>query len=42
MKPIFTAAKKALKKRVAYCEGEEERVLRACQIVVDEGLARPR
>jgi malate dehydrogenase (oxaloacetate-decarboxylating)(NADP+) len=41
MKPIFTAAKKALKKRIAYCEGEEERVLRACQIVVDEGLARP-
>jgi malate dehydrogenase (oxaloacetate-decarboxylating)(NADP+) len=41
MKPIFVAAKKALKKRVAYCEGEEERVLRACQIVVDEGLARP-
>ena len=41
MKPIFTAAKKALKKRVAYAEGEEERVLRACQIVVDEGLARP-
>ncbi len=41
MKPIYTAAKKATKKRVAYCEGEEERVLRACQIVVDEGLARP-
>ncbi|MDP2370970.1 NADP-dependent malic enzyme [Rhodoferax sp.] len=41
MKPIFTAAKKALKKRVAYAEGEEERVLRASQIVVDEGLARP-
>ena len=41
MKPIFAAAKKALHKRVAYCEGEEERVLRACQIVVDEGLARP-
>jgi malate dehydrogenase (oxaloacetate-decarboxylating)(NADP+) len=41
MKPIFAAAKKALKKRVVYCEGEEERVLRACQIVVDEGLARP-
>ena len=41
MKPIFTAAKAALKKRVAYCEGEEERVLRAAQIVVDEGLARP-
>ena len=41
MKPIFTAAKAAARKRVAYAEGEEERVLRACQIVVDEGLARP-
>ena len=41
MKPIFTAAKSALHKRIAYAEGEEERVLRACQIVVDEGLARP-
>ena len=41
MKPIFAAAKSASKKRVAYAEGEEERVLRACQIVVDEGLARP-
>jgi len=41
MKPIYIAAKKALKKRVAYAEGEEERVLRAAQIVVDEGLALP-
>jgi malate dehydrogenase (oxaloacetate-decarboxylating)(NADP+) len=41
MKPIFLAAKRAPKKRVAYAEGEEERVLRAAQIVVDEGLARP-
>jgi len=41
MKPIFMAAKKAAKKRVAYAEGEEERILRAAQIVVDEGLARP-
>ncbi len=41
MKPIFTAAKAATKKRVAYAEGEEERILRAAQIVVDEGLARP-
>ncbi len=41
MKPIFMAAKAAQKKRVAYAEGEEERVLRAAQIVVDEGLARP-
>ena len=41
MKPIYDAAKNAVKKRVCYAEGEEERVLRACQIVVDEGLARP-
>ncbi len=41
MKPIFQAARKAAKKRVAYAEGEEERVLRAAQIVVDEGIARP-
>ncbi len=41
MKPIYDAAKKASKKRVCYAEGEEERVLRAIQIVVDEGLARP-
>jgi malate dehydrogenase (oxaloacetate-decarboxylating)(NADP+) len=41
MKPIFAAAKRATKKRVAYCEGEEEKVLRAAQIVVDEGIARP-
>jgi malate dehydrogenase (oxaloacetate-decarboxylating)(NADP+) len=41
MKPIFQAARKANKKRVAYAEGEEERVLRAAQIVVDEKVARP-
>ena len=41
MRPIYAAAKVATRKRVAFCEGEEERVLRACQIVVDEGLARP-
>jgi malate dehydrogenase (oxaloacetate-decarboxylating)(NADP+) len=41
MKPIFTLAKGAERKRVAYAEGEEERVLRAVQIVVDESLARP-
>jgi malate dehydrogenase (oxaloacetate-decarboxylating)(NADP+) len=42
MKPIFMAAKAALKKRVAYAEGEEERVLRAAQIVVDEAWPAPR
>ncbi|MBU3737465.1 MAG: NADP-dependent malic enzyme [Rhodoferax sp.] len=41
MRPIYAAAKKAQRKRVAYSEGEEERVLRAAQIVCDEGLARP-
>ena len=41
MKPIFQVAKRATAKRVAYAEGEEERVLRAVQVVVDEGLARP-
>ena len=41
MKPIFNIAKRAKNKRVAYAEGEEERVLRAAQVVVDEGLARP-
>jgi malate dehydrogenase (oxaloacetate-decarboxylating)(NADP+) len=40
MKPVFDAAK-AAPKRVAYAEGEEERVLRAAQVVVDEGLAFP-
>ena len=41
MKPIFSLAKRATHKRVAYAEGEEERVLRAVQVVVDENLARP-
>ncbi|MEI7969605.1 MAG: NADP-dependent malic enzyme [Betaproteobacteria bacterium] len=40
MKPVFTAAKKVAK-RVVYAEGEDERVLRAVQVVVDEGLAKP-
>jgi malate dehydrogenase (oxaloacetate-decarboxylating)(NADP+) len=40
MKPVFEAAK-ASPKRVIYAEGEEERVLRAVQVVADEGLARP-
>ena len=40
MKPIFTAAKKD-PKRIVYAEGEDERVLRAVQVVVDEALAKP-
>ncbi len=40
MKPLFSAAK-AAPRRMVYAEGEDERVLRATQIVVDEGLAKP-
>ncbi len=40
MKPVFQLAKQN-PKRVVYCEGEDDRVLRAVQIVVDEGLAWP-
>ena len=41
MKPIIAAAKAAQHKRIAYAEGEDERVLRAAQIVVDDHIARP-
>ncbi|MDO8250180.1 MAG: NADP-dependent malic enzyme, partial [Rhodoferax sp.] len=43
MRPVFSAAKAVSKdaKRVAYAEGEDERVLRAAQVAVDEGLAQP-
>jgi malate dehydrogenase (oxaloacetate-decarboxylating)(NADP+) len=40
MKPVFAAAKQS-PRRIVYAEGEEERVLRAAQVVVDEGMARP-
>jgi malate dehydrogenase (oxaloacetate-decarboxylating)(NADP+) len=40
MRPIFAAAK-AAPKRIVYAEGEDERVLRAVQLVVDDRLARP-
>jgi len=40
MQPVFSAAKRA-PKRVAYAEGEDERILRAAQAAVDEGIARP-
>ncbi len=40
MKPIFTQAKTE-PKRVIYAEGEDERILRATQVVVEEGLAYP-
>jgi malate dehydrogenase (oxaloacetate-decarboxylating)(NADP+) len=40
MQPVFAAAAKA-RKRVAYAEGEDERVLRAVQVAVEECLAYP-
>jgi malate dehydrogenase (oxaloacetate-decarboxylating)(NADP+) len=41
MKPVFTAARVAEKKRVIYADGEDERVLRAAQVVLEEGIAVP-
>ncbi|TXL68450.1 NADP-dependent malic enzyme [Zeimonas arvi] len=41
MKPIFSTARRSPDKRIVYPEGEDERVLRAVQVVVDEKLARP-
>ena len=45
MKPIFARAKEAYaaggKRRIVFAEGEEERVLRAVQVVIDEGIAQP-
>jgi malate dehydrogenase (oxaloacetate-decarboxylating)(NADP+) len=40
MEPVFAAAKMA-RKRVAFAEGEDDRVLRAAQVIVDEGIATP-
>jgi malate dehydrogenase (oxaloacetate-decarboxylating)(NADP+) len=40
MRPLFAEAKKA-QKRVVYCEGEEDHVLRAVQMVLDEQIAKP-
>ena len=41
MQPVFAAAAERRPQRVVYAEGEDERVLRAAQVVVDERLARP-
>ena len=40
MKPVFAAAKQS-PKRIVFAEGEDERVLRAVQVVIDEGMAKP-
>ena len=41
MRPVFGAARVATSKRVAFAEGEDERVLRAAQLALDEGIATP-
>ena len=41
MRPVFGAARAAAAKRVAFAEGEDERVLRAAQLALDEGIATP-
>ncbi|CAD7045487.1 NADP-dependent malic enzyme [Pseudorhizobium endolithicum] len=41
MKPIFSAAKSAEKNRVIFAEGEDERVLRAAQVLLEDKTARP-
>jgi malate dehydrogenase (oxaloacetate-decarboxylating)(NADP+) len=41
MKPIFASAKEGPRRRIVYAEGEDERMLRAAQVVIDEGLAAP-
>ena len=41
MKPIFAAAQNAASKRVVYADGEDERVLRAAQVVLEDRIARP-
>jgi len=41
MRPVFQAAKSSSRKRVVYAEGEDERVLRAAQLAIEDGLATP-
>jgi len=41
MKPIFSAAKTASAQRVIYADGEDERVLRAAQVCIEEAIAKP-
>ncbi|MBA3997724.1 MAG: NADP-dependent malic enzyme [Candidatus Accumulibacter sp.] len=41
MRAVFTAAKQGAVKRIVYSEGEDERVLRAVQIILEERLAKP-
>jgi len=40
MRPVFAQAKRD-PKRIVFCEGEDERVLQAAQVIINEGLAKP-
>ncbi len=40
MKPVFERARRD-RRRLVFAEGEDERILRALQVVVDDGIARP-
>jgi malate dehydrogenase (oxaloacetate-decarboxylating)(NADP+) len=41
MRPVFEAAKQAAKRRIVFAEGEDDRILRAAQMLVDDGIAAP-
>jgi malate dehydrogenase (oxaloacetate-decarboxylating)(NADP+) len=41
MQPVFAAAIASSRKRIVYAEGEDDRVLRAAQVIIDEGIAAP-
>ncbi len=41
MKPVFTAARQSQRNRVIYADGEDERVLRAAQVLLEDGIAQP-
>ncbi len=40
MKPVFQSAKQS-PKRIVFAEGEDERVLQAVQVILDEAIAKP-
>ncbi|MFZ1772645.1 MAG: NADP-dependent malic enzyme [Rhizobiaceae bacterium] len=41
MKPVFAAARAGATQKVIFADGEDERVLRAAQVVLEEGIAYP-
>jgi malate dehydrogenase (oxaloacetate-decarboxylating)(NADP+) len=41
MRAVFSAARRGRKTRIVYPDGEDERILRATQTILNEGLTRP-